>query len=160
MPVKLHTLPAMTPAKFSVVMDADIVGDGYHPVPMPKHLVFEAKTWFYILSKSLISILDVHDDYPIPAFVQHAIVKLVNGIPFDFEDCFIRTLVSCVDDPATLKPYAPLLMAVCNYSRDLPFPATIHPSIYTPPVRDVLQIAARPNDPFAEHVGIHAHVTE
>ena len=67
LPHKLHTLPDLTPAEFSVVMDLDIVGDGYRPVPMPKHLVFEAKAWFYILSKTLIPMLDVHDDFPIPS---------------------------------------------------------------------------------------------
>src|SRR4051812_27837906 len=38
LPQKLHTLPDLTPAEFSVVMDPDVVGDRYPPVPMPKHL--------------------------------------------------------------------------------------------------------------------------
>ena len=112
LPHKLHTLPDLTPAEFSVVMDPAVVGDGYPPVPMPKHLVFEAKVWFYILSKTLIPMLDVHDDFPILSLAQHAIVKLVNGIPFDFEDCFIRTLVSCAENPHAYKPYAPWIMAL------------------------------------------------
>ena len=86
LPVKIHALPSMTPAEFSVLMDPDVVGDTYPDEPKPKHLVFEAKSWFYILSKTLIPMLDVHDDYPIPAFMQHAIMMLVNGAPFDFED--------------------------------------------------------------------------
>jgi hypothetical protein len=54
LPVKIHDLPNLTPAEFSAVMNPDVVGDGYPPVPMPKHLVFEAKAWFYILAKTLI----------------------------------------------------------------------------------------------------------
>ena len=104
--------------------------------------------------------LDVHDEYPIPAFAQHAILKLVNGLPIDFEDCFIRVLVSCANDHASLKPYAPWLMALCNYSRDVPFPTTKYPSIFTPTVREVLKVIALHNDPFVEHVGIRAHVTD
>lgn len=90
------------------------------------------------------------------------ILKLFNGLPFDFEDCFIRTMVSCADDHdhIAMKPYAPWLMAVCNYSRDVPFPITIYSSIFSPLVREVLKVATRHNDPFAEHVGIRTHVTE
>ena len=51
-PVKVHTLPPLTPAEFSLVMDPKVVGNTYPEVPMPKHLVFEAKAWFYILSKT------------------------------------------------------------------------------------------------------------
>src|SRR3954467_492666 len=76
LPLKLHTLPPLTPAEFSTVMDPAVVRDGYPPVPMPKHLVFEEKAWFYILSKTLIPMLEVHDDFPIPMLAQHAIVKL------------------------------------------------------------------------------------
>ena len=122
-PDKIHSLPPMSAAEFSVVMDPEIVGDGCPEVPMPKHLIFQAKTWFYILSKSLIPILNVHDEYPIPSVVQHAIVKLVNGIPFDFEDCFIRTLVDCAEDPDSHKPYAPWIMSLCNFTREKPFPS-------------------------------------
>ena len=71
MPVKIHTLPPMTPAEFSVIMDPDVIGDTYPEEPMPKLLVFEAKSWFYILLKTLTPMPDVHDDYPIPAFVHH-----------------------------------------------------------------------------------------
>jgi hypothetical protein len=127
---------------------------------MPKHLVFEAKAWFYILAKTLIPMQNVHDDFPIPDLAQHAIVKLVHGIPFDFEDCFIRTLVSCANLPFALKPYAPWLMAICNFSRDEPFPASRHPKLFTPPVRPVLDIASRPNDPFAEYVGSRQDVNK
>src|SRR3954467_5540625 len=152
LPAKIHNLPDSTPAEFSAVMNPDVIGDGYPPVPMPKHLVFEAKAWFYIISRTLIPMKDVHDDFPIPSLAQHAIVKLVHGIPFDFEDFFIRTLVSSADNPHGLKPYAPWLMALCNYSCDEPFPVSCFPNLFTPPVRDVLDIAARPNDPFAEYV--------
>ena len=79
---------------------------------MPKHLVFEAKVRFYVLAKTLIPMLNVHDEYHILAFVQHALMKLVNDVPFDFEDCFIRILVLCVADHASLKPYAPWLMSL------------------------------------------------
>src|SRR3954468_10318572 len=127
-------------------------------MPKPRHLIIEAKSWFYILSKTLMPMLDVHDDFIIPNEVQHAIMKLVNGLPFDFEDYFIRTMVSYADDHIALKPFTPWLMAICNYSRDVPFPVTIFPSIFTPPVREVLKVIACPNDPFAEHVGIMAHV--
>ena len=102
----------------------------------------------------------VHDDFPIPSLAQHAIVKLFNRIPFDFEDFFIRTLVSSADNPHRLKPYAPWLMALCNYSREEPFPVSCFPTLFTPPVRDLLDIAARPNDPFAEYVGTRQHVNE
>ena len=141
-------------------MDPAVIGDTYPDEPMPKHLVFEAKSWFYILSKTLTAMLDVHDDYSIPAFVQHAIMKLVNAVPFDFEDYFIRTLVWCADDPVSLKPYAPWLMVVCNYSRDLPLPAMIYPMIFSPRIGEVLKVITRPNDPFAEYVGIRAHITQ
>src|SRR4051812_6739565 len=104
--------------------------------------------------------LNVHDDFIIPNEVQHAIMKLVNGIPFDFEDYFIRTMESCADDHIVLKLFAPWFMTICNYSRDVPFPVTIFPSIFTPPVREVLKVIDRPNDPFSEHVGIWDHVTE
>src|SRR3954462_1732340 len=157
---KIHDLPNLTPAEFSTVMNPDIIGDGYPPVPMPKHLVFEAKAWFYILSKTLIPMKDVHDEFPIPNLAQHAIVKLVHGIPFDFEDCFIRTLVSAADRPFALKPYAPWLMAICNFSRGKPFPEYRHPKLFTPPVRPVLDIASRPNDQFAEYVGSRQDVNE
>src|SRR4051812_26055146 len=124
------------------------------------YLVFEAKAWFYILSKTLIPMLDVHDDFPIPNIAQHAIVKLVNDIPFDFEDCFIRTLVSSADNPHAFKPFAPCLMALCNYSLEEPFPAYCHPKLFLPPVRYVLNVVARPNDVFAEYVGPREHVNE
>ena len=104
--------------------------------------------------------LNVHDEYHIPTFLQHALMKLVHGVPFDFEDCFIRILVSCADDHTSLMSYAPCLMALCNFSRPKPFPSTVYPLIYTPPVRDVLQVTARHNDPFAEYTGVRAHVTE
>ena len=160
LPVKIHDLPQPTPAEFSAVMNPDVIGDGYPPEPMPKHLVFEAKTWFYILAKTLIPLQNVHDDFPIPSIVQNAILKLVHGIPFDFEDFFIRNLVSCADSPSALKPYAPWLMAVCNYSRAEPFLATRHPKLFSPPVRPVLAISSRPNDPFAEYVGSRQDVNE
>src|ERR1041385_1812539 len=51
-------------------------------------------------------------------------------------------------------------MAICNYSRDVPLPVSIYPKIFTPLVREVLQIIARPNDQFAEHTGIRAHMIE
>src|SRR3954469_20017905 len=51
-------------------------------------------------------------------------------------------------------------MGICNYSRDVLFPVSIYPKIFTPPVREVLQIVARPNDQFAEHIGSRAHMTE
>src|SRR4051812_34646885 len=70
-----------------------------------------------------------------------------------------RTLVSCVDNPHSYKPYAPWIMALCNYSREAPFPASCHLKIFTP-LRDVLNIAARPNDVFAEYVGPREHVNE
>src|SRR4051812_47660727 len=160
LPHKLHDLPAPTPAEFSTIMNPDVVGDNYPTEPKPRHLVFEAKAWFYILSKTLMPMLDVHDNFPIPNDVQLALLKLVHGHPFDFEDYFLRTLVSCADDHNSHKPYAPWLMAICNYSRDVPFPISIYPKIFTPPVCKVLQVVARPNDPFAEHTGIRAHLTE
>ena len=138
LPHKLHYLPAPTPAEFSTLMNPDVVGDHYPAEPKPRHLVFEAKAWFYILSKTLMPMLDVHDDSPIPNDVQLALLKLVHGHPFDFEDYFIRTLVSCADDHNSHKPYAPWLMAICNYSRDVPFPVSIFPKIFTPPIREVL----------------------
>src|SRR3954470_18086138 len=58
------------------------------------------------------------------------------------------------------KPYAPWLMSLCNYSREEPFPASCHPKIFTPLVRDVLNIVARSNDVFAEYVGPRQHVNE
>src|ERR1041385_3680052 len=97
----------------------------------------------YILSKTLLPMLNVHDDYPIPDLAKHAIMKLVNGLPLDFEDCFIRVLVSCAADPASLKPYAPWLMSLCNYSREVPFPSTKYPSIFTQPVREIPKGIAR-----------------
>jgi hypothetical protein len=160
LPAKIHSLPNLTPDEFSVVMKPEAISDGYPPAPMPKHLVFEAKAWFYILAKTLIPMKDVHDDYPIPSLVQHAIVKLFHGIPFDFEDCFLRILIPRADTPFARKPYAPWLMAVCNFSRDEPFPDSRHLKLFLPPVRPVLEIASRPNDPFAEYVGSQKDVNE
>src|ERR1044072_9837581 len=51
-------------------------------------------------------------------------------------------------------------MAVCNYTRAEPFIATRHPKIFSPPVRPVLAISSRPNDPFAEYVGSRQDVNE
>src|SRR4051812_35409756 len=136
MPVKIHTLAPMPPAEFATLMDPEVIGDVCPDVPMPKHLVFEAKVWFHVLAETMIPRLNVHDEYHILAFVQHALMKLVHGVPFEY--CFIRILVSCGDDHTSLKPYAPWLMALCNFSRPEPFPSTMYPSIYTPPVRDVL----------------------
>src|ERR1041385_7930171 len=102
--------------------------------------------------------LDVHDNFPIPNDVHLALMKLVQGHPFDFENYFIHTMVSCADDHNSHKPYAPWLMAICNYSQDVPFPVSIYPKIFTPTVRKVLQIVTRPNDQYAEHTGIRAHM--
>ena len=77
MTVKIHTLSPMPPTKFATLMDLEVIGDVCPVVPMPKHLVFEAKVWFYVLAKTLIPMLNVHDEYPILAFVQHALMKLV-----------------------------------------------------------------------------------
>ena len=100
LPHKLHDMPAPTPAEFSTPMNPDVVRDHYPTEPMPKRL-------FCILLKTLMPMLDVHDNFPIPNDVQLALMKLVHGHPFDFEDYFIRTMVSCADDHNSHKLYAP-----------------------------------------------------
>src|ERR1041385_520432 len=79
LPHKIHDLPAPTPTEFSTLLNADVAGDHYLDEPKPRHLVFEAKAWFYILLKTLMPMLDVHDDFPIPHDVQLALLKLVHG---------------------------------------------------------------------------------
>ena len=100
------------------------------------------------------------DESNIQHHVRHAILKLTHGYVFDFEDCFLRYMVQAAELVHQLKPYAPWLMPICNYGRNEDFVARHHPKLFTPPVRDTMNIFRQPNDPFATYVGVRQHVND
>jgi hypothetical protein len=126
----------------------------------PKHLVFNSKTWFYILSNSLMPLSTANEESNILYPTRHALMKLSHGHVFDFEDCFLRYMVQAAELVHQLKPYAPWLQAICNHGRSEEFTAKHHPKLFCPPVRDTMNIFRRPNDPFATYVGVRQHINE
>src|SRR3954467_6351998 len=106
----------------------------------PKHLVFISKTWFYILSNSMLPFDTPSEESNIHHHTRHAILKLSHGQVFDFEDCFLRYMVQTAELVYMLKPYAPWLQAICKYGRAEDFVACHHPKLFSPPVRDTLNI--------------------
>lgn len=136
---KIHLLADMTDGEFATLLDPEVTEDYLPENIRPKHLVFISKTWFYILSKTLLPLSNAHEESNIYPFVQHAIFKLSHGMVFDFEDCFLRTF-SAADLPFTYKPYAPWLQAISNFGRSEDFVARHHPKLFTPPARDTLNM--------------------
>src|ERR1041385_8860334 len=94
----------------------------------PKHLVFISKTWFYILSNSLMPLSTANDESNIHYHTRHALLKLTHGHVFDFEDCFLRYMVQAAELVHQLKPYAPWLQTICNHGRSEDFVAKHHRS--------------------------------
>ena len=72
--------------------------------------------------------------------VRHALLKHTHGHVFDFEDCFLRYMVQAAELVHQLKPYTPWLMPICNYGRNEHFVARHHPKLFTPHVRDTMNI--------------------
>ena len=103
---KIHMEPDLTEEQFATLLDIEITAD-YIPANIrPKHLIFISKTWFYILSNSLIPLSTASEESNLYPEVRHAIMKLTHGMVFYFEDCFLRNLVHAAELPFTLKPYA------------------------------------------------------
>jgi hypothetical protein len=157
---QVHTLPELTNAEFASLCDPNVTGDHMPENIRPKHLIFISKAWFYILSQSLMPLSTASEESNIQHPVRHAILKLTHGYVFDFEDCFLRTMVQAAELVHQLKPYAPWLMPICNYGRPEDFVARHHPKLFTPPVRDTMNIFRQPNNPFATYVGVRHHVNE
>ena len=126
----------------------------------PKHLVFISKTWFYILSKTLLPLTNAHEESNLHSAMRHAIFKLSHGMVFDFEDCFLKMMVSSAELPFQYKPYAPWLQAICNVGRSEAFVARHHPKLFTPPTRDVLNMLREPNNPLKDYVGVRQFINE
>jgi len=159
-PDKVHLLEELTNAEFASLCDPNVTGDAMPENIRPKHLIFISKAWFYILSQSLMPLSTASDESNIHHHVRHAILKLTHGYVFDFEDCFLRYMVQAAELVHQLKPYAPWLMPICNYGRNEDFVARHHPKLFTPPVRDTMNIFRQPNDPFATYVGVRQHVND
>ena len=75
---KLHILQAMTDGEFSTLLDPAVTGDAMSCIIMPKHLVFLAKTWFYILAKTILPQGGISDETPISSVMRHAITHLAH----------------------------------------------------------------------------------
>src|SRR4051812_31839022 len=157
---KIHAEFDLTNAEFATLLDVDVPVTHIPENIRPKHLNFLSRTWFYILSNSLIPLSTASDESNLYPETRHAIMKLTHGLTFDFEDCFIRNLVCAAELVFTLKPYAPWLQVVCDYGRNEYFVARHHPKLFLPPVRDTLDMLRKPNDPFAKYVGVRHEVNE
>src|SRR4051812_18971124 len=157
---KIHLEPDLTNAEFSALLDAAVPVTHIPENIRPKYLNFISRTWFYILSNSLIPLSTASEESNLYLETRHAIMKLTHGLTFGFEDCFIRNLVHAAELPFTLKPYAPWLQVVCDYGRNEDFVARHHPKLFLPPVRDTLELLRKPNDPFATYVGVRHEVNE
>ena len=81
---RLHLLQDMTYAEFVTLLDPAVTGDAMASVIMPNHLVFLAKTWFYILAKTILPQGGISDETPISSVMRHAITRLTHGMSFDF----------------------------------------------------------------------------
>src|SRR3954469_15618256 len=157
---KIHMEPDLTEEQFATLLDPEVTANYIPQNIHPKHLKFISRTWFYILSNSLIPLSTASEESNLYPETRHAIMKLTHGLTFDFEDCFIRNLVHAAELPFTLKPYAPWLQVVCDYGRNEDFLARHHPKLFLPPVRDTLELLRKPNDPFAKYVGARHEVNE
>ena len=93
--------------EFATLLDPDVAEDFIPENIRPKHLVFISKTWFYILSKTLLPLSNAHEESNLHPAIRHAIFKLSHGTVFDFEDCFLKTMVSFAELSFQYKPYAP-----------------------------------------------------
>src|SRR3954471_4966251 len=80
---KIHLLPDMTDGEFASLLDPEVTEDHMPDNIRPKHLVFISKTWFYILSYSLLPLSSVLEESNIYPQVRHAILKLSHGMVFD-----------------------------------------------------------------------------
>src|SRR4051812_39493498 len=87
---KIHSLPNLTNEELATLLDPEVTEDFVLDNIRPKHLVFISKTWFYILSNSLLPLSTSSEELNIYPQVRHAILKLSYGMVFDFEDCFLR----------------------------------------------------------------------
>ena len=157
---KIHLLPHLTDKEFATLLDPEVTGDYMPPTILPKHLIFIAKTWFFILSKTLMPITNASEESAIPPGMRRAIHHLSHGMVFDFEDCFLRTMAGAAQVPFAFKPYAPWIQAVCNFGRAKEFFARHHPKLFTPPVRNTLDILRQPNNPFSTYVGLRQEVND
>ena len=73
---KIHLLADMTDGEFATLLDPEVTKDFMPEQIRPKHLVFISKTWFYILSKSLLPLCNAHEESNLYPAVRHAIFKL------------------------------------------------------------------------------------
>src|SRR4051812_26654465 len=135
---KIHEESDLTNEEFATLMDTDVSVSHIPDNIRPKHLNFISRTWFYILSNSLIPLSTASDESNLYPDTRHAIMKLTHGLTFDFEDCFLRNLVRAAELVYTLKPYAPWLQVVCDYGRNEDFVARHHSKLFLALVRDTL----------------------
>src|SRR4051794_8577165 len=82
---KIHMEPDLIEAQFATLLDTENTVDYIPENIRPKHLIFISKTWFYILSNSLIPLSTASEESNIYPEVRHAIMKLTHGMVFDFE---------------------------------------------------------------------------
>ena len=59
---KIHYLADMTDGEFATLLDPEVTKDFMPESIRPKHLVFISKTWFYILSKTLLPLSNANDE--------------------------------------------------------------------------------------------------
>ena len=59
-----------------------------------------------------------------------------------------------------LKPYATWLQAIFNYGHAEDFVARHHLKLFSPSVRDTMNILRQPNNQFATYVGVRQHIDE
>src|SRR4051812_38133746 len=81
---KVHLLPDPTDDEFASLLDPEVTGDHMPENIRSKHLVFISKTWFYILSQSLMPLSTASDESNIHYHVRHALLKLTHGHVFDY----------------------------------------------------------------------------
>src|ERR1041384_7609998 len=118
---KVHVLPDPKDAEFASLLDPEVTGDHMPENIRSKHLIFTSKAWFCILSNSLMPLSTASVESNIHYHVRHALLKLTHGHVFDFEDCFLHSMVQAAELVHQLKPYAPWLQAICNYGRNKDF---------------------------------------
>src|ERR1041385_6330477 len=157
---KIHLDPDPAEEQFATLLDTEVPANNIPENIRPKHLNFISKTWFYILSNSLIPLSTASEESNLYPETRHAIMKLTHGLVFDFEDCFLPNLVNAAELPFTLNPYAPWLQVVYDYGRNEDFVARHHPKLFLPLVRDTLELLRRPNAIFSTYVGVRHQVNE
>src|SRR4051812_41304750 len=116
----------MADKELAQLLDPEVTEDYMPENIRPKHLVFISKTWFYILSNSMLPFNTASEESNIHHHTRHAILKLSHGKVFDFEDRFLRYMVQAAELVYTFKPYAPWIQAICNYGRTEDFFARHH----------------------------------